>query len=275
MEFGQSLSFLNACVAIGFTVFAPLAGYQRQANGTDTETAVSSENNEPKKSSAESDKRPAVTDGKSKKDESRLEEVTPAASAAPAAPRWNLLPFADSKKPSLIEKAYLDALTILKEDNSCSRFFGGSSAIGGLNELVRRLTPTHLDRLIAVRMKGETSRVRDYLTGRAFRLFQKAEVNLSGPFFKGNTSQYEVRIPSIGSFPPNTREARVTILLHELGHVLSTADKQWVLPDDGNDVNLSRKNTERVIDACRDQITQIGHLSFERELIAARPTTDQ
>ncbi len=275
MEFGQSLSFLNACVAIGFTVFAPLASYQRQAYGADRETTVSSEKNDPKKSSAENNETPAATGPKSKKDESRLEEVTPVASAAPEAPRWNLLPFADSKKPSLIEKAYLDALTILKEDNSCSRFFGGSSAIGGLNELVRRLTPTHLDRLIAVRMKGETSPVRDYLTGRPFRLFQKTEVNLSGPFFRGNTSLYEARIPFIGSFPPNTREARVTILLHELGHVLSTADKQWVLPDDGNDVSLSRKNTERVIDACRDQITQIGHLSFERELIGARPTVGQ
>jgi hypothetical protein len=275
MEFGQSLSFLNACVAIGFTVFAPLAGYQRQANGADKETTVSSENNEPKRSSPESDKTPAATDGKSKKDESRLEEVTPAASAAPAAPRWNLLTFADSKNPSLIEKAYLDALTILKEDNSCSRFFGGSSAIGGLNELVRQLTPTHLDRLIAVRMKGETLPVQDYLTGRAFRRFQKAEVNLSGPFFKGNTSLYEARIPFIGSFPPNTREARVTILLHELGHVLSTADKKWVLPDDGNDASLSRKNTDRVIDACRGQITQIGRLSFERELIGALSATGQ
>jgi len=275
MEFGQSLSFLNACVAIGFTVFAPLAGYQRQANAADTETTVSSENNDPKKSSAESDKTPAATDGKSKKDETRLEEVTTRASAAPAAPRWNLLPFADSKKPSLIERAYLDALTILKEDNSCSRFFGGPSAIGGLNELVRQLTTAHLDRLIAVRMKGETLRVQDYLTGRAFRLFQKAEVNLSGPFFRGNTSLYEVRIPFIGPFPPNTREARVTILLHELGHVLSTPDKKWVLPDDGNDESLSRKNTNRVIDACRDQITQLGQLSFERELIAARPTTGQ
>src|SRR6266850_1277905 len=274
MEFGQSLGFLNACVAIGFTVFAPLAGYQRQAYGADRETTVSSENNDPKKSSAESNKTPAAADGKSKKDENKLEEVTPAGEA-PAAPRWNLLPFADSKKPSLIEKAYLDALTILKEDNSCSRVFGGPSAIAGLNELVRQLTTAHLDRLIAVRMKGETSRVQDYLTGRAFRLFQKAEVNLSGPFFRGNTSLYEVRIPFIGPFPPNTREARVTILLHELGHVLSTPDKKWVLPDDGNDEGLSRKNTNRVIDACRDQITQIGHLSFERELIDARPTTGQ
>ena len=273
MEFGQSLSFLNACVAIGFTVFAPLAGYQRQAYDSDRATTVSSENN-PKTSSAESSKSPATTEEKSKSkiDKGGLEAVAPETAVAPEPSRWSLLPFADSKKPSLIEKAYLDALTILKEDNSCSRFYGGSSAIGGLNGLVRRLTPTHLDRLIAVRMKGETSHVRDYLTGRAFRLFQKTEVNLSGPFFRGNTSLYEARIPFIGSFPPNTREARVTILLHELGHVLSTADKQWVLPDDGDDTSLSRKNTGRVIDACRYQITQVSHMSFERELIGARPT---
>ncbi len=230
MEFGQSLSFLNACVAIGFTVFAPLAGYQRQAYDSDRATTVSSENN-PKTSAAESSKSPATTEEKSKIDKGALEAVATETAVAPDPSRWSLLPFADSKKPSLIEKAYLDALTILKEDNSCSRFYGGSSAIGGLNGLVRRLTPTHLDRLIAVRMKGETSRVRDYLTGRAFRLFQKTEVNLSGPFFRGNTSLYEARIPFIGLFPPS-----------------------------------------RVIDACRDQITQVSHMSFERELIGARPT---
>jgi hypothetical protein len=276
MEFGQSLTFFHTCVvAIGFTVFAPVAGYQRQAYEPDSEIRFSSENNDPKTSSAESDKSPASTDGKSKKDEGRLKEVATAPSAPPGSSQWYLLPFADAKKLSLIEKAYLDAFTILKEENSCSRLYGGSSAIGALNELVRRLTPTHLDRLIGVRMQGETSSARDHLTGRAFRLFQHTEINLSGPFFRGNTSPFESKVPFIGSFPPNTREARVTILLHELGHLLSTADKQWVLPDDGNDVGLSRKNTERVIDVCRDQITQISHLSFRRELTGAGHTASE
>ena len=275
MEFGQSLSLLNTCMAIGFTFFAPLAGHQTQAYEADKEITVSRENNDPKTSSTESDKSRAPTDEKSKKAEGRLEEVAAEPSAAPGSPRWNLLPFADSKKPNLIEKAYLDALTILREDNSCSRFYGGPSAIGALNEFVRRLTPTHIDRVVGVRMKGETLSARDYLTGRSFRLFQKTEINLNGPFFRGNTSLVESKIPSIGSFPPNTREARVTMLLHELGHVLSTADKQWVLPDDGNDEGLSRKNTDRVVNACRDQIRQIGHLSFESELTGARHIISQ
>jgi len=76
----------------------------------------------------------------------------------------------------------------------------------------------------------------------------------------------------IGRFQPNTREARVTILLHELGHLLAKPNKEWVLPDDGADPEISRQNTNRVIDACRDQIKGLSHLSLEQELVGARAT---
>jgi len=143
-------------------------------------------------------------------------------------------------------------------------------SISALNQLVGNLTSTYFNRAIALRMRGATTSVQNSRTGRSYRLFEKAEINLSGSFYKGNYSTSEARTPAIGYFQPNTREARVTILLHELGHILMKPNKEWVLPDDGADPEISRQNTNRVIDACRDQIRRLSRLSLEQELMGAR-----
>ena len=269
MGFGQSLNFLNACVAIGLSVLSPLAGYSRQSNKVDDELIVSTDNSDPGNELAEHPE-PTIPPGKSKTAEGPSAEVKPEPGSSSGVAPWALLPFADLGKPTLIEKAYLDAYTILKEDNSCSRFYSGPSAISALNQLVENLTPTYFNRAIALRMRGTTIWVQNNRTGRSYRLFEKAEVNLSGSFYKGNYFASEPRTPVIGSFQPNTREARVTILLHELGHLLTKPNKEWLLPDDGADPEISRQNTNRVIDACRDQIMGLSHLSLEQELVAAR-----
>ena len=269
MGFGQSLNFLNACIAIGLSVLSPLAGYPWQSNKGDNEITVSTDDSDPWNKLAEH-REPTIPSGKSKTAEGPSAEVKPESSTSSGVALWNLLPFAGLRKPTLVEKAYLDAYTILKEDNSCSRFYSGPSAISALNQLVRNLTPTYFNRAIALRMRGTTISVQDNRTGRYYRLFEKAEVNLNGAFYKGNSWVSGPRTPPIGYFQPNTREARVTILLHELGHLLTKPDKDWVLPDDGADPEISRQNTNRVIDACRDQIEALSHLSFEQELVGAR-----
>jgi hypothetical protein len=269
MGFGQSLSFLNACVAIGLSVLSPLAGYPRQSDKADNEIIVSPDDSDPGNQLAEHIQ-PTIATSKSKTDESRSAEVKSDPSTSSGVALRNLLPIADPKKPTMVEKAYLDAYTILKEDNSCSRFYSGPSAISALNQLVRSLTSTYFNRAIALRMRGTTAWVQDYRTGRQYRLFEKAEVNLNSSFYKGNASVSEPRTPTVGYFQPNTREARVTILLHELGHLLPKSNKEWVLPDDGADPEISRQNTNRVIEACRDQINGLSHLSFEQELVGAR-----
>ena len=269
MGFGQSLNFLNACVAIGLSVLSPLAGYSRQSNKADNELTVSTDNSDPGSKLAEHTES-TIPPGKSKTAEGSSAEVKPEPTSPSEVAPWTLLPFADLRKPTLIEKAYLDAYTILNEDNSCSRFYSGPSAISALNQLVENLTPTYFNRAIALRMRGATSWVQNSRTGRSYRLFEKAEINLSGSFYKGNYFTSEPRTPGIGSFLPNTREARVTILLHELGHMLTQPNKEWVLPDDGADPEISRQNTNRVIDACRDQIKGLSRLSLEQELVGAR-----
>src|SRR6266853_6511937 len=59
-----------------------------------------------------------------------------------------LLPLSNPAKPTELEQAYLDSFSILKYENSCSEFYGGSAAIAALNELTQQMKPTRLDRRI-------------------------------------------------------------------------------------------------------------------------------
>jgi hypothetical protein len=179
-----------------------------------------------------------------------------------------LIPFQRGDKLSQLEKAYLDVFTILTEESECSRLYGGARATMALNELVRQLKPTHLDRNTGVRMYGSTTTVQHSPTGFSFRTFGNADINLSGPFYRGNVLN-EPHVPSIGRFSPNTREARVTLLLHELGHMVKGPDNRWLLPDDGSDPELSHENTFRVVSACGKQIESLSKLSVAAELLKA------
>jgi len=171
----------------------------------------------------------------------------------------------DERRLNEVDKAYLDAYTILRDDNPCSRIFGGPAAIEALNELVRNLRPAYLERYIAVRMSGEVTLFRNASSGFSYRMFEKAEINLMGSFYRSNTpSQHTV--PLVANYQPNTRKTRVALLLHELGHLVRGADKKWVLSDDGNDLERSVKNTEYVVDACRDEIEYVTRLTVAQQL---------
>jgi len=63
----------------------------------------------------------------------------------------------------------------------------------------------------------------------------------------------------------------VTILLHELGHLIKRRDKQWLLPNDGTSDHLSQENTERVISVCGEQIRSLSRISFAQELQTVWP----
>lgn len=197
----------------------------------------------------------------------------PGAAASNNAPPPSLsnamLPLPSAARLTELDEAYLDAFTILREDTSCSRFFGGSGATEPLNELKRRLKSSYLDRMIALKMSGKVLSALNYSTKLSYRVFAETEINLNGPFYRLNLGG-GLGVPNIGPFAPSTREARVTILLHELGHMIARPDKRWVLPDDGRDMSLSRENTQKVIEACRSQIDQVSHTKPAQELLSAR-----
>jgi hypothetical protein len=196
--------------------------------------------------------------------------TTPTPAKARLSQWMKLLPLPPVNKLSLIEKAYLDVYAILHEDNQCSRFYGGPVAVEALNELARQLKTTYFDSSIGVRMAGAVSNTSNYSTGLSYRLFETAELNINGPFFRSNGPSADTTIPRIGEFSPNTREARMAIILHEIGHLIRVGRDEWVLPNDGNDPRTSKRNTLKVVDMCRDQIKSRSHVSFEDTLAQLR-----
>ncbi|HEV7860434.1 MAG TPA: hypothetical protein VGO91_17585 [Pyrinomonadaceae bacterium] len=165
-----------------------------------------------------------------------------------------------NRRLTLIDKTYLDAYTILQENNSCSRFFGGPRiATGVLNSLHPRLKKTSLAESPAgIGMFGPITTVTDFGTGVKYRLFEKALVNQDGPFYQSVNYQSQGYFHKIGHFSANTREARVSMLLHELGHLLQGPDGRWLLPDDGGDDALSAANTMTIMNKCSAQIKSLS-----------------
>ncbi|MEK6280271.1 MAG: hypothetical protein AABN95_07925 [Acidobacteriota bacterium] len=171
--------------------------------------------------------------------------------------RLRLLRARAFKQTSLTEldRAYLDALLVLSEQNTCSGFFGGSGSIDVLEELVIKLRTTSCnDTRIGMRMSGPFTSFVTSETGISYRLFKETELNTAGPFYKSKTFAAEPFVPNVGSFRPNTREARVLILLHELAHLVKGSDGAWLIPDDGGNAQLSRSNTLMVESKCGQQI---------------------
>jgi len=171
----------------------------------------------------------------------------------------------DPRKLSQVDRAYLDAFTILNDDNPCSRFFGGRDAIAALNDMVLQLKTSYFERDVAIRMSGGTTMIQSHMTGFTFRLFDKVELNMAGAFFR-SPAPSERRVSITPTYAPNTRETRVVVFLHELGHLVRGTDRHWVLSDDGDDPALSLGNTQRVISACRKQITSLAERTPAQEL---------
>jgi hypothetical protein len=148
-------------------------------------------------------------------------------------------------------QAYLDTYALLSGDNKCVQFFTGRKSRLVLDELVMRLRVRFMsDSRIGIRMSGTFSSFVEHQEGIAYRLFEQAEINRIGAFYRSKVSLAEPSVPGIGSFRPNTREARVLILLHELAHLIQGNKGTWLIPDDGSDAQLSRSNTLIVESKC-------------------------
>lgn len=175
----------------------------------------------------------------------------------------------------VLKSVYYNTLAILSTSNTCSDFFGGPRAsmevFGRLMGQVRKevLSPS-----IAMRMHGETTNAENVLTNTRYRLFSKVSINSNGPFFRKSNFRSEGTILGVGSFGPNTREVRVLILLHELGHLMKGPDGNWLLPDDGGKEELSRDNSRKIEKVCGYQISSLGNGEAPRNL-ALRSQPDE
>ena len=156
---------------------------------------------------------------------------------------------------TLLERAYQDTAGILDQPNGCSQFFGGPGSARVLDELVVRLQEHSSNNCrTGLRMSGSFETHVDSESGVMYRLFVDAELNTIGPFYKSKVFPAEPLVPNVGSFRPNTRGARVLILLHELAHLVKGSNGTWLIPDDGDDAQLSRLNTLAVESKCKQQI---------------------
>ena len=161
------------------------------------------------------------------------------------------------KRMPVVGQAYLDAFTVLSEENACSRFFGGSAAaLTVLNDFASKLRSAPLDDpSVGISMAGAISRVHNMALGISYRLFDDAIVNTAGPFANG----IRPLNAHVGSFPANSREARVLMLLHELGHLMIDENGNPLLANDGGEDGMmqSMHNNEIIEQRCGEQIRAV------------------
>jgi hypothetical protein len=171
-------------------------------------------------------------------------------------------PLEIKRKDVVYQSAYHDVYHILSAPNPCSDFFGGpSTAIEVFNNLYSKLETSRLsDTKTGLAMSGQTSRVMNARTGANYRMFEKAVINTGGPFYRRKVARADPLVPNVGSFEPNTREARAAILLHELGHLVQGADGRWLLPNDGTSDAQSIKNTTTIETRCGEQIKELRRI---------------
>ena len=166
----------------------------------------------------------------------------------------------------VLGSAYYDTVSILSSNNPCSDFFGGPAAVDTFNELVRKIRKDVLPVSLGMRMSGPTANIHNPRTKKYYRIFEKVSLNSRGPFYRTRAGLWETSVPRIGTFEPNTKEARVLLLLHELGHLMKGSDGHWLLPDDGENEALSRANSQKIEDVCNDQIHSLGKVSTMKDL---------
>lgn len=152
-----------------------------------------------------------------------------------------------------VGETYRDVFRALKDDNPCSRFFGGPRrAVTVLNEFARRIRRKAVGAGdVGLVMKGDYTFYRDGRNGAYYRLFDEAAVNSNGPFFA--TPPPSGARFQVGRFPATTRPGKALMLLHELGHLIR-GPSGWLLPNDGGDAALSDRNTRTVESRCLGQL---------------------
>jgi hypothetical protein len=159
----------------------------------------------------------------------------------------------------ILGSAYYDTLSILSTPNECSDFFGGPSAsVDIFKAIIGKVRRKYFSPSIGIQMSGAVVNVSNAETKSTYRLFDTVSINANGPFYRKRFTTGQPFVPGVGTFGPNTKEARVLMFLHELGHVVKGQSGNWLLPDDGRDEALSRDNTRKIEDVCGDEIRNLG-----------------
>jgi hypothetical protein len=175
----------------------------------------------------------------------------------------------------LIEQARQHVIAILATENSCSAWFRevDPDIVAIFDSLDFSLDDGPKNVVILRSTSGELLFKHPYSAGVPENAGHDATVvlNANGPFFTNAADilrrdsdrgvarfagRHELRV---GPYAGNTLPARVTTLLHELGHAIGR------LPDDSDELSgLSEQNTERVLRACHAQIKATAREHHEK-----------
>jgi hypothetical protein len=177
------------------------------------------------------------------------------------------------QEDKLLGSAYYDTLSILNATGPCSSFFGGPDSLTVFNSFMGHVKKELTGANIGIRMKGSYTNVFDAQTKRVSRLFDNVLINKNGPFYRSTSIPLNERVRGIGSFHPNSREVRVLMLLHELGHLIKDQEGRWLLQDDGKDEELSRANSRKIEDICGSEIKALTRT--EAPNLARRKRSEQ
>ena len=171
----------------------------------------------------------------------------------------------------VVASAYYDTLSILSTKNKCSDFFGGpEAAVEVFNQMISQVKKDYGAEGVAMEMSGSISNVLNVRTKKQSRMFNKVKLNANGPFYR-RPLKVETRV---GSYQPQTREARVLIFLHEMGHLVKGANGTWLLPNDGNDEALSMRNSSTIESICGEAINGLG-TSAAATMLARRAKAEE
>lgn len=160
-------------------------------------------------------------------------------------------------RDKILGTAYFNTLSILSASNECSDFFGGpANAVEVFTRFMDKVKKDAVRPVVGIQMTGNVVNIKSIATNAQYRLFDQVVINSVGPFYQRQF--YNLRFRGVGSFGPNTREVRVLMLLHELGHMVKGDDGNWLLPNDGQDERISQLNSKRVESVCGKQINDLG-----------------
>ncbi len=183
------------------------------------------------------------------------------------------------KQGDTIARAREQVLEILQQGNTCTAWFQGADPDPA--EVIRSLH-------FALETKGPSYvyGIRDSHGGQFFKHPWAARsvenggrdstilLNANGPFFNRTSVVLQLdprgmphrpdgnRLLRVSSYEGNTSEAQITILLHELGHIIGR------LPEDADSLDgRSSRNTSEVLRHCKTETRAAAHNS-ERHLLS-------
>jgi hypothetical protein len=167
----------------------------------------------------------------------------------------------------VLASAYYDTLGILTVNNRCSEFFGGpETSVAAFSKLIGRVRKDHRAPAVGMEMSGSWENFFNAQTRKEYRLFDKVALNTNGPFYRGKAATAGPTPHRVGSVESNTREARVLMFLHELGHMIKGPEGKWLLPNDGDNEELSHRNTVMIEKVCEDELLGLGGSQAGKEL---------